>query len=130
MKWDDMLKINWSVWDSNPVVAWEWNGAIVSIRMKIPPSGVCDVESRKLMAIVGNFNEFSSSNLLLYSYEGILQRVFTAPDLGNFSQFSSVSEWNGSVSVSVAFEADNHWEEKAAKFNIDNGAFSNFHRHY
>lgn len=125
-----MLKINWSVWDSNSTVSWDFNANSIRVEMKMPPLGVANLKSKSLIAIVGRFDEFDSSNLLLYSYEGILQREFKAPSLGKGSQFTSVSESNGIVSVGIGFETDSKWEEKSAQFNIIDGALTNYHRSY
>ncbi|MDO8040278.1 hypothetical protein [Janthinobacterium sp. SUN137] len=125
-----MLKINWSVWDNNSTVSWDFNANSIRVEIKMPPLGVANLKSKSLIAIVGRFDEFGSSNLLLYSYEGILQRAFKAPPLGKCSQFTSVSESNGIVSVGIGFETDSDWGEKSAHFNVIDGTLTNYHRSY
>ena len=125
-----MLKINWSVWDNNSTVSWDFNANSIKVEMKMPPLGFANLKSKSLIAIVGRFDEFGSLNLLLYSYEGIFQRAFKAPSLGKCSQFTSVSESNGIVSVGIGFETDSEWGEKSAQLNIIDGKLTNYHRGY
>ena len=125
-----MLKIDWSVWDNNSTVSWNFNANSIRVEMKMPPLGVANLKSKSLIAIVGRFDEFGSSNLLLYSYEGIFQRTFNAPPLGKCSQFTSISESNGIVNVGIGFEIDSEWEEKSAQFNVIDGTLTNYHRSY
>lgn len=98
--------------------------------MKLPPVAVSHLQIRKLIAIVGNFDEFGSENLLLYSYDGTLQHTITAPALGHNAQFGSVTENNGDVEATVGFWTGTVWKEEAGRLNLADGTITNLHRSY
>lgn len=98
--------------------------------MKLPPVAVSHLQGHELIAVVGNFDEFGSENLRLYSYDGTLQRTITAPALGKNAQFGGVSENNGDIQATVGFQTDTVWKEEAGRLNIDQGTVTNLHRSY
>lgn len=124
------LQINWSVWGRNPTVSWTCDGILASVTMKLPPVAVSHLKSRELIAVIGNFDEFGSENLLLYSYDGTLQHTITAPALGKNAQFGGVSEKNGDIQATVGFQTDTVWKEEAGRLNLDDGTVTNLHRSY
>jgi hypothetical protein len=124
------LKINWSVWDANPVVAWTWNDKDVIVAMRLPPVAVALLPKLKLIAIVGNFDEFGSNNLLLYSFDGVLHRTYGAPSVGKDAQFGGIQEGSQDVDVIVGFRGDTGWQEISGKWNFDDGTLGNTHRSY
>jgi hypothetical protein len=124
------LKINWSVWDNNPIVTWVYDGKTASVVFKLVPVAVANISSRKMIAIVGNFDEFGSSNLFVYSYDGVLQHTYTAPNLGKNSQFGGVMENGADVDVIVGFKTDSIWKEEAGKLDLNDGVVSGLHRNY
>jgi hypothetical protein len=124
------LQINWSVWDRNSTVSWTCDGILVSVKMKLPPVAVSHLQSRELIAIVGNFDEFGSENLLLYSYDGTLRQTVKAPALGENTQFGGILESNGNIQATLGFQIDAVWKEEAGSLNLDNGTVMNLHRNY
>ena len=124
------FQINWSVWDGNPTVSWTCDGILASITMKPPPVAASHLQSHELIAAIGNFDEFGSANLLLYSYNGTLQHRITAPALGKNAQFGEVSENNGDIQVTVGFQTDTLWKEEAGRLSLDDGTVINLHRNY
>jgi hypothetical protein len=98
--------------------------------MKLPPIAVFHLQSREMIAVIGDFDEFGSSNLLLYSYDGVLQHTITAPDRGQTSQFGGVTENNGEIYGIVGFQTDTGWKEEAGLLNLDDGVVTNLHRNY
>jgi hypothetical protein len=124
------LKINWSVWDGNPTVNWDVDGVSVSVTMKLPPISVTHLQNRELIAVVGNYDEFGSANLLLYSYDGKLQKTMTAPPLGDKAQFGGVTESAGSLQSSFGFQVDGKWKEEAGLLSLEDGTVTDIHRNY
>jgi hypothetical protein len=124
------LQINWSIWDRNPTVSWTCDGILASVTMKLPPVAVSHLQSRELIAVIGNFDEFGSANLLLYSYNGALQHTITAPALGKNSQFGGVLDNNGDVQATLGFQTDTAWKEEAGRLNLDDGTVTDLHRSY
>lgn len=123
-------KINWSVWDSNPVVAWTWKGVHVSVQMREPPISVALLSRLERVAIVGTFDELGSSNLRLYSYDGALDKTYSAPPIGEDACFGGVQEMTDGFEVSVGFRENNNWKEVVGKWNPDDGDVSAVHRGY
>lgn len=124
------LQINWSVWDGNPTVSWTCDGISAAVTLQLPPIAVSHLQGRELVAVIGNFDEFGSANLLLYSYDGTLQQVITAPVLGENSQFGGVLEKNGDIQATVGFQTGAVWKEEAGQLNLDDGTVTNVHRSY
>lgn len=124
------LKINWSVWDGNPTVSWDIDGTPVSVTMRLPPVSVTHLQNHELIAVVGNFDEFGSANLLLYSYDGKLQQTITAPSLGENAQFGGVKECDGLLQSIVGFLVDGKWKEEAGSLNLEDGTVTKLHRSY
>lgn len=73
------LQIDWSVWESNSTVSWNYRGTTFNAVLAKPPLSVADLSLHSLIAIVGSYDEFGSANLLLYSYFGVLKKTLTAP---------------------------------------------------
>lgn len=130
MSGTDSLQFNWSVWDNNPTVSWTRDGVAVSVSLSKPPISVTNLATQSLIAIVGNFDELGSSNLLLYSYDGVLRRRFVAPDLGAEAQFGRVLEMPDGVSVIIGFYDQTGWVEKWGKLDIKDGTIGELHRSY
>lgn len=122
------VKINWSVWDNNPVVSWTFDGTAASVSLRLPPISVSNLPTHKMLGVVGSHEEFGSSNLFLYSYDGILIHTFTAPDLGTSSQFGAVAEQDGHVTATIGFKSDSGWKEQAGHLNLQDGTLDNLHR--
>lgn len=124
------VHINWSVWDKTPTVGWRVDGKMIEITTKLPPIAVSHLNDRCVIAIVGDFDEFGSKNLLLYSYSGELLCIFTAPELGKKSQFVWIVEENEELKVTVGFDNETTWQEVAGRLNSDQGTVTNLHRSY
>lgn len=124
------LKINWSVWDRNPTVSWTCDGILVSVTMKLPPIAVSHLQGHELIAVIGNYDEFGSENLLLYSYDGALRQTIAAPVLGRNAQFGGVLENGAEIQATVGFQIDTMWKEEAGILSLDDGTVTNFHRSY
>jgi hypothetical protein len=124
------LKINWSIWDRNPTVSWICDGILASVTMKLPPVAVSHLQSRELIAVVGDFDEFGSANLLLYSYDGTHQQTIAAPTLGKNAQFGEVLENNKDIEATLGFQIDAVWKEETGHLNLDDGTVINLHRSY
>lgn len=123
------VKINWTVWDNNPTVCWTSDGRTTTISMRLPPIAVSHLSNIQSIAIVGNFDEFGSSNLMFYSYDGKLIRKFAAPNLGSSAQFVGVEEITQGLQVIVGFRTNSgSWAEQAGVFNAGDGTVSNLHR--
>jgi hypothetical protein len=125
------VKIIWSVWDGSPTVAWRWDGGDTEITLCLPPVSVIALPNYEVIAITGNAEEFGENNLLFYTYEGNLLRVYSAPLIGDKAQFSGVSEVNGEVIGIVAYERDDGvWVEEAGKLSLESGVLADLHRSY
>lgn len=124
------IQFNWSVWDNNPTVSWICNGNTVSVSLGKPPLSVANLPTQSLVAIVGNYDDFGSENLLLYSYDGALQRKFAAPQLGSNARFGRVSETPDGISAVVGFYDETGWVEKAGALNLGDGTIGQLHRSY
>jgi hypothetical protein len=125
------VKIMWSVWDGSPTVSWRWDGGDAKITLRLPPISVIALPNYGVIAIAGNAEEFGGNNLLFYTYEGKLLRVYSAPSIGNKAQFSGVSEANGEVTGIVAYEGDDGaWVEEAGKLGLETGVLTDLHRSY
>jgi hypothetical protein len=125
-----VLYLNWSVWDDNPTVSWDCDGNTASIFLKKAPLSVAHLSAHSLLAIVGNYDEFGSKNLLLFSYDGTFQRTLIAPDLGFGAHFGSVAETQSGVCATVGFFDKTGWIERAGNLNLDDGTMEQLHRSY
>lgn len=130
MQKSSTLQINWSIWDNNPTVSWACDGKLASVSMKLPPIAVSILPKHEMIAIVANYDEFGSDNLLMYSYDGLLLHTFTAPSFGQDSQFGGVIENGENVDVIVAFKSDSIWKEEAGVLNLSKGTLTGVHRNY
>jgi hypothetical protein len=125
------VQINWSVWDRNPTVSWTCDGILASVTMKLRPVAISHFQCHELIAIIGNFDEFGSANLLLYTYDGTLQHTITAPALGQNTQFGGASENNGELQATFGwFQIDAMWKEETGRLNLDDGTVTSLHRTY
>lgn len=123
-------QINWSVWGNNSTVSWNYQGNDFSAILKMPPLSVADIPLHSLIAIVGNYEEFGSTNLLLYSYDGGLVKTLTAPDLGAGAHFGRVYENHGKVSAAIGFIDKTGWVEKEGSLDMEEGTIAQLHRSY
>lgn len=129
-KFNQELKINWSVWDDNPTVAWIYRGENFHVSLRTPPLSVVDLPRHALVGIVGNYEDLGSENLLFYSYNGLLVKKLAAPNLGSKSQFGRVFEVLDKVNATVGFFDQTGWVEKVGTLNIEDGTMGQFHRNY
>jgi hypothetical protein len=121
----------WSVWDESPTISWRFDGGDVKITLRLPPVSVVALQNCGVIAVAGNAAEFGGNNLLFYTYEGKLLRVYSAPLLGEKAQFLGVSETNGEVIGTVAYECDEGvWIEVAGTLNLETGVLTELHRSY
>jgi hypothetical protein len=127
---DFKLNIMWSVWDSNPLVSWSWSGGTSSVTMKMSPIAVAHLAKRHMIAIVGNYDDLGSYNLLFYSYAGELIKAYSAPSLGKDSRFGAIRESDNDIEVLVGYLDGDHWVEMAGELNLDDGVVSKLHRSY
>jgi hypothetical protein len=123
-------QICWSVWGDNPTVSWNCHGGSFAITMKYPPLAVIDLSAHSLIAIIGNYDELGSENLLLYSYEGVLTKTLRAPALGSKAHFGRVSEAGNGVTASVGFFDNTGWVEREGYLDLESGNMRDFHRSY
>jgi len=123
-------QICWSVWDASPTVSWNCYGRNFAVTLKNPPLAVVDLAAHSLIAIVGSYDDFGSANLLLYSYDGVLKKTLSAPELGLKAHFGRVSETGDSVTASVGFFDKAIWVERDGKLDIENGSMAQLHRSY
>jgi hypothetical protein len=123
-------QICWSIWDSNPTVSWNWYGRNFAITLKYPPLAVTDLSAHSLIAIIGNYDDLGSANLLLYSYDGVLTKTLTAPELGSKAHFGRVSETGNGVTASVGFFDKTGWVEREGYLDLESGNMRDFHRSY
>jgi hypothetical protein len=124
------LKINWSVWDNNPTVSWNCHGNVTTVSLKRPPLSVANLSDHSLVAIVGNYDEFGSKNMLLYSYDGVLKQTLAAPELGSKAHFGRVSETLDGVGAVVGFFDKTGWVERAGNLDLKDGTIEQLHRSY
>lgn len=124
------LQFHWSVWDNNPVVSWTYDGKSACVSLTKPPLAVANLENHSLVGIVGDYDEFGSSNLALYSYDGVLRQTFVAPQLGVDARFGRVSEIPDGVSVVIGFYDKTGWVEREGKLNLVDGTIGQLHRSY
>lgn len=124
------LQFNWSIWDDSPVVSWACDGKASTVSLKNPPLSVANLPAHSLVAIVGNYDDLGSANLLLYSYDGVLRQTLAAPELGPKAHFGTVSETPDGVSAVVGFFDKTGWVERAGKLNLKDGTLEQLHRSY
>jgi hypothetical protein len=126
----DSVQINWSVWQNSPTVSWTWDGVLINIPFKMPPVAIANLIGCRLIAVVGDFDEFGASNLLFYSYDGKLEKIFSAPSLGRDAQFGGITESAEGIRVIVGFYTDWEWKEQAGRLSFDDGTITNLRRSY
>ena len=124
------VKITWSVWDSSPVVLWSSEDGAFSVERKLPPIAVSLLPRQKMIAIVGDYAELGSCNLLFYSLDGKLVRTLAAPKYGEDSQFGWVEETENGLEVVVGYCIDGIWVEKKGKLDWVTGDVSELHGNY
>jgi hypothetical protein len=112
------IEINWSFWDNSPTVSWSCDGAEVSVHLKHPPVAVVHLSKCGLIAVVGDYDKFGSANLLLYSYDGSIKKIFSAPAMEEDAQFGGVTENEDGVRAIVGFKSDACWKELAGQLDI------------
>jgi hypothetical protein len=100
------------------------------VSLKKPPLSVANLSGHALIAIVGDYEELGSANLLLYSYAGTLLQTLAAPALGSKAHFGGVLETADGVSATIGFFDETGWVERAGKLNLLNGAIEHLHRSY
>lgn len=123
-------QINWSVWDKSATVSWRCNGQTFAIVFNKPPLSVTDLSSHSLIGIAGSYDEFGSENLLLYTYDGILQQTFIAPELGASAHFGRILENRGRVCAIVGFFDKIGWVEMEGDLDLVDGTLDQLHRGY
>jgi len=124
------IKITWSVWDSNPVVSWTSENGIFSVERKLPPIAVSLLSRKGMIAIVGDYAELGSCNLIFYSLDGKLVRTFAAPSYGKDSQFGGIRETENGLEVIVGYSVDGDWVEKCGELDLATGNITALHRNY
>ncbi|WP_143501883.1 hypothetical protein [Pseudomonas sp. Irchel 3E13] len=126
------INVKWTVWDNNPIVCWEWSGGRASVKMTFPPIsvGVIHVNDALVVAIVGSYEEFSSGNLNLYSLDGVFLQSYTAPQLGEESQFGAVEEVGSSIRAVIGYLDNGRWKEVAGTLDLRSGFVDSIHRSY
>ena len=124
------IKITWSVWDSSPVVSWTSEDDVISVERKFQPIAVSLLSRQQMIAIVGDYAELGSCNLLFYSLDGKLVRTFAAPKYGEDSQFGGIEETENCLEVVVGYRASGAWVEKKGKLDWVTGDVTELHRHY
>ncbi len=124
------IKITWSVWDSSPVVSWSSEDGVFSVERKLPPIAVSLLPRQKMIAIVGDYEERGSCNLLFYSLDGVLVRSFAAPQYGEDSQFGGVGETANGLEVIVGYRVGGVWAEEKGKLDWVTGNVTELHRNY
>lgn len=120
----------WSFWDSDPLVSRSWRGGTTTVAMEMPPIAVAHLAAHNLVAIIGNYAEFGSENLRLYSYSGEFIRSYKAPDLGKDAHFGAIAQTAGGVQVVVGCYCETRWLELAGEFSFDHGSVARLHRSY
>ena len=126
-----VIEFKWSVWDKSPLVSWSCQGVPKSVKFRMPPLAVSHLLSRQVIAVVGSFDEFGPANLLFFSYDGILEKTFVAPPIGENAQFGAVLEdGSGNVQAIIGCKVDGRWKEVAGCLDTDSGAVDNLHRSY
>lgn len=103
---------------------------MATIFLKRPPLSVENLSGHSLVAIVGNFDEFASENLLLYSYDGVLMKTLSAPELGLKAHFGRVSQTLDEVSAVVGFFDKTGWVEQSGNLDLKDGTIEQLHRSY
>jgi hypothetical protein len=125
------IEFKWSVWNKSPIVSWSCQGVLKSVEFRIPPLSVSHLLSRQVIAVVGSFDEFGAANLLFFSYDGMLEKTFVAPAIGENAQFGAVLEdSNGNVQAIVGCKHDGRWKEVSGCLDTDSGVVENLHRSY
>jgi hypothetical protein len=124
------LQFDWSIWDNRPAVAWTYDGKASTVTLRKPPLSVANLPDHSLVAVIGDYDDLGSANLLLYSYDGVLRQTLVAPELGSKAHFGSVSETHGGVSAVVGFFDKTGWVERAGKLNLKDGTLVQLHRSY
>ena len=124
------LHIDWSGWGSNSTVSWNYRGTTFNAVLAKPPLSVADLSLHSLIAIVGSYDEFGSANLLLYSYDGVLKKTLTAPDLGAKAHFGRVLQIQNKVSAVVGFFDETDWIEREGFLDLSDGTIDQLHRAY
>jgi hypothetical protein len=124
------IQINWSVWDNSPIISWSCDGKVSAVSLKKPPLSVTNLSGHSLIAIVGDYEDLGSANLLLYSYDGTLLKTLVAPEIGSKAHFGRVLETPDGVSATIGFFDKTGWVERAGKLNLSNGTIEQLHRSY
>lgn len=125
------VKILWSVWDNNPLVSWEYKGKSVEVKFNAPPVSVAILPINELIGIIGRYDELGSANLQTYDYEGNLQKTYTAPSLGEESQFGGAREIGlGQIEAMVGFKNESGWNDQAGTLDLNTGSLGGIHRSY
>lgn len=123
-------QINWSVWDRNPLVSWDYRGNVFTVALEKPPLSVSHLPCHSLIAIAGHYDDFGSENLFLYTYDGLLKKTLTAPALGVKAHFGRVFENHDKLSAVVGFFDETGWVEREGFLDINDGSFAEVHRTY
>ena len=124
------VETNWSVWDANPVVTWKWGNQVVQVKFENPPIAIAVLDHQQWISIVGRPEEFGAANLVMYSYDGMLQKSYSAPALGGEHHFGGVRADGDGVEVIISFTDQGDWKEKAGTLDVATGNVTDLRRSY
>ncbi len=124
-----MVKINWSVWEKSNKVEWTFSNQNIVLEFSKPPLSVTPFKVNKLIAIVGNSEEFGSENLIFFDESGTLIKKLVAPELGENSHFGSATELDKeNIRAKIGYFELGVFQEQQCTINFSSGAASSFCR--